>query len=274
MNKSIILAKQEFLGGLRNKWLIIYSLSYILLALALSPFSLAGLNILGMKAVGKVLSSLINLSLYLIPLISLAISSISIVGDRETNFMEWLFSKPINEYQYILGKFLGLTASISISTLLGFGIASWMVLLFLPPEDISKYFILLSIAILLSIVFIPMGLLISLKSRTRYQALGTAFFTWFFLVFIYDLFVMSFIVNYIENPLYASILGILNPVEATRLLMVRTIDPQLTFLGFTGVYILRENINLLITVSIFVMVIYSILFLMLTYIQLSREDLI
>ena len=274
MNRIYLLAREEFLGSLRSKWLIVYSISYLLLAIAISPFSLSGLNILGMKAVGKVLSSLINLSLYLVPLISLSMSAISIVGDRETNFMEWLFSKPINEIHYILGKFLGISSALSVATLLGFGLASWFVILFLPPEDVTKYFQLILLAIILSLVFIPIGLYISNISRTRYQALGTAFFLWFFMVFIFDLFVMGFIESYVKNPLIASLLGISNPVEAIRILMIKTIDPDITFLGFTGVFILRENIHIVLGFSITILMLYSILFTLLTYQNLRNKDLI
>lgn len=273
MNKIYLLAREEFLGSLRNRWLIIYSLSYLLLAISISPFSLSGLNILGMKAVGKVLSSLINLSLYLIPLISLSMSAISIVGDRETNFMEWIFSKPINEYHYIMGKFLGISAALSISTLIGFGLASWFVILFLPPEDVTKYFQLMLIAISLTPVFIPIGLFISNMSKTRYQALGTAFFIWFFIVFIYDLFIMGFIESTIKHPLIASIMGVSNPVEGVRLLMIRAIDPGLTFLGFTGVLILRENLELVITLSILFLILYLISFMIMTYHSFRKGDL-
>ncbi len=274
MNKVYLLAREEFLGSLRSRWLVIYSLSYLLLAISISPFSLAGLNILGMKAVGKVLSSLINLSLYLIPLISLSMSAISIVGDRETNFMEWIFSKPINELQYILGKFLGLSAALSVATLLGFGLASWFVLLFLPPEDITKYFQLILMAISLALVFIPLGLYISDFSKTRYQALGAAFFLWFFMVFIFDLFIMGFIEANIENPLTASLLGLTNPVEAIRILMIKSIDPDLTFLGFTGVLVLRENLDLILAYSMLILLVYAVAFTILTYVNLKRKDLI
>lgn len=274
MNRMFVLAREEFLGSLKNRWLIVYSLSYLLLALSLSPFSVEGLNILGMKAVGRVLSSLINLSLYLVPLISLLTSAISIVGDRETNFMEWIFSKPINEFQYIIGKFLGLSGAISLATLIGFGLASWFVILFLPPEDVTKYFQLILLAITLAMVFIPLGLYISNLSRTRYQALGTAFFLWFFMVFIFDLFIMGFIESYVKDPLLASILGVSNPVEAIRILMIKSIDPDLTFLGFTGVFILRENIMLIIGFSLTILSLYAILFTVLTYYNLRRRDLI
>jgi len=274
MNKIYLLAREEFLGSLRSRWLIIYSLSYLLLAISISPFSLSGLNILGMKAVGKVLSSLINLSLYLVPLISLSMSAISIVGDRETNFMEWIFSKPINEFHYVMGKFLGLSAALSLATLIGFGLASWFVILFLPPEDVTKYFQLILIAITLALVFIPLGLYISNISRTRYQALGTAFFLWFFMVFIFDLFIMGFIESYVKNPLIASLLGISNPVEAIRILMIKSIDPDLTFLGFTGVFILRENLMLVLGFSITILALYAVLFTILTYYNLKKKDLI
>ncbi len=274
MWKIYLIAKEEFLGGLRNRWLLIYMLSYLLLAITLSPFSLAGLNILGMKAVGKVLSSLINLSLYLIPLISLITSSVSIVGDRETNYMEWLMSNPVSERSYLLGKYLGLSLSIAISTLAGFGLASWFVILFLPPEDTSKYFLLIGVALITSLVYVAIGLVISIVSKSRYYALGTSFFIWFFTVFIYDLIIMSFILTNVKDLVVSSIIAVTNPVEAVRIHMIHVIDPELTFLGFTGVGVLRENIDLILGASIAFLIGYIILFLYLSLSKLRAQDLI
>lgn len=268
------LAREEFLSGLRNRWILVYSLSYLLLAIAISPFSLAGLNILGMKAVGKVLSALINISLYLVPLISLITSTVAIVGDRETNYMEWLMSNPVSEKAYLLGKFIGLILSIAVATLLGFGVASWFVILFLPPEDVSKYFLLISVALLLSAVYVAMGLLISVLSRTRYHALGTGFLIWFFTVFVFDLFMMSFLLSILNDPLIASLAATLNPIQGIRLNMISVIDPEMTFLGFTGVAELRENVWLVLGTSQAVVIGYTVLFAGLAYTYLRRQDLI
>jgi len=274
MNRVFLILKEEFLTGIRNRWLLIYTFSYLLLAMTISPFSLAGLNILGMKAVGKILSSLINLSLYLIPLISLIISSISIVGDRETNYMEWLMSNPITEWEYLVGKYLGIVSSISFSTLTGFGLASWFVILFLPPEDVSKYLMLIGISLIASLVYIAVGLAISIYSGSRYQALGTSFFIWFFFIFIFDLIMMSFILSYVKSVFLSSLIAVSNPIEAIRLYMIYVIDPELTFLGFTGIGVVRENIDILLLAATATLAAYTAFFTYLGYRRLRRQDLI
>ncbi len=269
-----VLMLKELREGLRSKWLMAYSLSYLLLGLSLTQFSLMGVSYLGLKAVGRIMASLINLALYLVPLISLAISSISIVSEKETGVIEWLFSEPLGTLDYVLGKFLGLLTAVTLATLLGFGLASWITVVLMPPEDAPKYLAFVLVAIALSATSIGIGMLISATSKSRFEAFGTAFLLWFAMIFVYDLVIMGLTISTGLSEQATFILAVLNPVESSRILMIYLIDPMLTFLGSHGIYIARELGGFLPLLLAGILTAYTLFSLILVTIILRRSDVI
>jgi ABC-type transport system involved in multi-copper enzyme maturation permease subunit len=231
-----------------------------------------GISYLGLKAVGRITATLINLSLYLIPLISLMLSSISIVGEKESGITEWIFSEPIGVLEYILGKFIGLVSAISIATLLGFGLASWLITSILPPEDISKYLYFIVIAVLLSSTSVGIGLLISVVTKSRLEALGLTFFTWFTMIFIYDMIVMGLAIAMNLKEQIVFFIAVLNPVETSRIMMIYSIDPALVFLGPSGIYTARTLGIYLPIVLTSIMITYVFISLTTAYLLFKRGD--
>jgi ABC-type transport system involved in multi-copper enzyme maturation permease subunit len=200
--------------------------------------------------------------------------SISIVGERESGLLEWIFSEPIGVIEYVLGKFAGLLTAISTATLLGYGLASWIILTVLPPEDVSKYLIFILVAILLSASSLAIGFLLSVLSRSRFEALGIAFLSWFTMIFIYDLVVMGLTISLMIKDIATFYLTILNPVDSSRILMTYLIDPTLTFLGPTGAYMIREMSNTVVILVVSVLLLYTLSPLVITIKILRGSDII
>lgn len=233
------LLTREIQESLRNRWLIIYAVIYTVLGLSLSYYSVLGLSYLGLKAFSRVAAALVNLTLYMVPLMSLSLAGLSLVSEREKNTLEILLAQPISKTEVALSRYLGITLSISLSTLLGYGLASWYLWLVLSSGDIIVFMQLMLISILLASTLSAVGLLISVLSRTRFEALATVLLTWLMFVVIYDLLIIG--ATLIADLKVSQILDLLviNPVEAARILMVQTLDPSLLLLGPTGLYISR-----------------------------------
>ncbi|MEM2238200.1 MAG: ABC transporter permease [Candidatus Caldarchaeum sp.] len=243
---------REIQESLRNKWLIIYAVIYAVLGLSLSYYSVLGLSYLGLKAFGRVSAALVNLTLYMVPLMSLSLAGLSLVTEREKNTLEMLLAQPVSKTEVAVSRYLGITLSIFLSTFLGYGLAAWYLWLVLSSGDIVVFLQLMLISLLAASTLSAVGLLISILSRTRFEALATVLLTWLTLVVIYDLLVMG--VTLIADLKVADILNllILNPVESARILMVQALDPSLLLLGATGLYIARtlgSSITMVFTAS-------------------------
>jgi Cu-processing system permease protein len=71
MELSIIwtIAMRELREALRNKWLLIYTVGFALLAFALSNASLASAGYAGLGGFGRTAASMVNALLFFVPLL-------------------------------------------------------------------------------------------------------------------------------------------------------------------------------------------------------------
>ena len=81
---------------------------------------------MGVRLLDVVIVSLSSLSVFLLPLIALLISHDSIVGEIERGTMLLLLSYPVGRWQVLLGKFAGHLAILAFATILGYGVAAFV----------------------------------------------------------------------------------------------------------------------------------------------------
>ncbi|HEX8984368.1 MAG TPA: ABC transporter permease subunit, partial [Bryobacteraceae bacterium] len=100
------IAAQELKINIRNKWTLVFALVFAALALAISYFGLVTEAVIGFQGFTRTTASLLNLVLYLIPLISLTMGALSFTGEKGAS--ELLFSQPVTRTEILAGKLAGL----------------------------------------------------------------------------------------------------------------------------------------------------------------------
>ena len=262
----------ELNNTLKNRWVILYSLSYFLVGEGLTQFSLLGVSNLGLEAVGRIMATLINVILYLTSILSLILGGLSIISEKESGILEWLCSEPISKSEIIISKFIGLLISISTATILGFGLIGWFLAIYFPLNDMIKYVMLIPATVIFSTTCIAIGMLISVISRNKLEAFGLVFILWITMIFIYDLVLMGLTISLDLNEQLVFAFTVLNPFETSRILMMYIIDPTLTFLGSTGIYTARDLGSGLFFILIIILILYAIIALLLaTFIFIKRD---
>jgi len=210
------IASLETKSNIRNKWTLILSVAFGILSLAISYFGLITAGAIGFQGFTRTAASLLNLVLYLIPVVSLSMVTLSLTGERGAN--ELLFSQPVRRSEILLGKVLGLFLSIFTATLFGFGLAGVVIASKTGMSGLMRYLGFIGLAQLLALVFLSLGALVATLAETRAKASGVALFVWFFFVLFYDLLVMgiSFLLRErIANQfIFLSLFG--NPVDMVR----------------------------------------------------------
>ena len=116
MNYPAILtiAGQESRSNVRNRWTLLFAGVFAALTLAISYFGLVTEGYAGFEGFERTTASLLSLVLYVVPLVALTMATLSLTGDRGAT--ELLFSQPLDRSEILLGKSLGLCASISTAT--------------------------------------------------------------------------------------------------------------------------------------------------------------
>ncbi|MCL1089221.1 ABC transporter permease [Shewanella profunda] len=218
------IAAKEFKDNLRNRWL--WMMTGILLLLSLSV-GFMGSSISGSLVIfepAQILSGLVTLSVFILPLGAILLSYDSFVGEKESGTLLLLITYPLARWHIVCGKFLGHTCVMAVACILGFGITGFMLGMLSEVQirlSILIGFIhLISSGILLSLVFVLLGYWISLIVREKAKALGILLVLWFVLVLVYDLVLLTALVGLADtlNRNLFNVLILLNPSDLFRAL--------------------------------------------------------
>jgi len=240
MSAVLIVAKKEIRDALSNRWLLAYCGLLALLALALSYLGQRNLGALGFENFSRTTASLLNLCLLLAPIMALTVGAGAIAGERERGTLTYLLSQPIERWELLLGKFVGLVASIGLATVAGFGVAGVAIALYGSAMEAGTYLLFVALVIALVAVMTGLGLLASVISPTRVQALGLALLVWFATVFFFDLALIGLASSTSLGGAGLFVTLLANPVEIVRVLAIIHLEPDLEILGPFGAFVLEE----------------------------------
>jgi len=240
MNLSSIrtVARLELMINIRNRWILIFALVFGTLVLAISYFGLATAAELGFQGFTRTSASLLNLVLYIVPLVSLTMGTLSLTSEKSAG--ELIFSQPLTRTEILLGKVIGLFAAVLAATLLGFGVAGLVIAVKAGTEGLLRYPILVLLALALALVFLSLSAAVALACRRKPVAFGLALFIWFFFVLFYDLLVIGVTFLLPERTantfLFVSLFG--NPVDLVRVASLIILNGEQVF-GPAGAALMR-----------------------------------
>jgi Cu-processing system permease protein len=240
MNAVWTIASKEVRDAARSRWLLLYAIAFAVLALGLAYLGARNLGSLGFENFSRTTASLINLCLLLVPLIALSLGAGSIAGDHERGTLSYLLAQPLERWELVMGKFAGLVMSIGIATIAGFGLAGIFIAFYASTMDATTYLYLLGLMLALVAVMTGIGIVASVVSSSRSQAMAGALIIWFVAVLFFDLVLVGLVsgTSLGGRGLLAGLL--LNPIEIVRVLAIMHLEPDLTVLGPFGSYIMED----------------------------------
>ena len=210
-------------------------------------------QIIGFVGLGRLMVTFMQVSMVILPIYILITTVRSVVGDRETNVMEYMLSLPISFSGYFWGKFISRFIEIFIPVFLALlGAALWGTITNIDvPWDLFAFYSFLLAAMVFC--FLGIGMYISTKARSQNLAIGSAFIIWLFLVAFLDLILMGVMLKMRMNPEIVIGVGMVNPLQVFRTAVLVMFDPKLTVMGPASYYILD-------TVSRSVFIVFAILY--------------
>lgn len=214
----IKLIKYVMIDILRNKIVVGYTL--LLLAISLTVFNLD-------DNTSKGLLSLLNIVLFIVPLLSIIFSTIYVYNSSE--FIELLVSQPVKRITLITGIYAGLTLSLMVAVLVGIGLP---VLLY-DYSDVGITLVLA--AMLLTAVFVALAILASVIARDKAKGIGVSILLWFYFAIIFDGIILFILFQFADYPLekLSIALTALNPIDLSRILVLLKMDVS-AMMGYTG----------------------------------------
>lgn len=214
----IAIARREIKLGFRNPW------AYSFLAL-FSAFSLMILLIQSQSGVAEythTTGAMINLILYLLPLMTLLLGSFAVTAEKEDGGWQLLSAYPLSAASLLWGKYCGIFVVLLSIVCFGYGFSGVLAALFgrAFAAGTLAFFVLFSL--LLVLLFLGAGVWVGTISRNRWQALTYAVAIWFVLVLGWPTLLIAVLgwlpYPWIKPALIA--LTFLNPAELVRIFMV------------------------------------------------------
>ncbi|MCB0706507.1 MAG: ABC transporter permease [Saprospiraceae bacterium] len=212
-----------FFDLIRSRWTVLYALFYLLLTSALLLLS---------PNLSKVIISLMNIVLFLVPLIASMLGIMYFYSSRD--FIELLLAQPLRRSTIFFGQYLSIVGSLGLSLLLGIGIP-FLLYGILSSAEIWNYLVLLGTGLMLTFIFSGIAFWIALKHENRIKGFGLMILCWLFFAVIYDGLFLLGLSWFNDYPLEKFALGasLFNPIDLSRILILLKLDIA-ALMGFTG----------------------------------------
>jgi Cu-processing system permease protein len=209
-----------FVDILRTRFTILYTLF-----LLVSTFALFQLD----SDPGRVVLSLLNVVLIVVPLVSIVFTTIHFFNSYE--FIELMLAQPIARRIVFLGEFMAVAFSLCAAFLVGAGIP--MVMFGVGTGALT----LLFSGLMLTLVFVSLAFLSSVLTRDKAKAIGIALLFWIYFSLIYDGLLLWIIYSFADYPLEKVTLALIafNPVDLARIVMLLQLDIS-ALMGYTGAF--------------------------------------
>jgi len=215
-------------------------LAYLLVFGAFGWLGMRESSVLGFTGTSRVVLNAANAVVVLLPLVSLVATCQAIVRARTSGTFELFLSQPCRRKEW----FFAVVAS-RVSVLCGPLLAILAVLLgmgMVAGEAALPSVVLRAAAVSVALVFsfIGLGLCVSAYSKTSERAIVLALLVWLFGSLLHDFAVIGLLLELRVEPRVVFGLTALNPVEAARLALLGSIDPDLSVLGPVGFWLANQ----------------------------------
>ena len=190
-----LIARKEFSDRLRSGWVIAGMVVWLGAICLTSFFGLIQIGQIGAQGYERTVISLLNVVQYLVPLLGLLLGHDLIVAENEERTLRLLLASGLSRCRLLLAKFLGACLCVAAPLAAGFVLAGAAVGLAAKDTSIIPFVKLALSGLGLGVIFVPIGLTISVWSRSRVQALVISLLTWCFFVFVFDLIALGVITS-------------------------------------------------------------------------------
>ncbi|MFS8631097.1 MAG: ABC transporter permease subunit, partial [Bacillales bacterium] len=209
---------------MRSKWLAACSFVFVALAFLVTYFTPTGGA--GYGGFNRMTASMLNITLFVIPLIALLLGALFLAGEKEDGGLYLLLTYPVSRVSLLLGKFLGFLLALGAVLAGGCGV-SFLAAAFInsqaDPAVIIKFYWL---TFLLAAMFLAVAVFAGIWAKTRLQALGASLAVWAFTVVFYEFLIMG-VSLFLSNEWVVSFLTLsvfLNPAELIRVWIILMLD--------------------------------------------------
>lgn len=231
-------ARLDLAEVLRSRWLWFCGGAYLLLAMVFVLVGLRESTVLGFTGMGRVLMSLCNTLLLILPLLALTAVAPVIGRARDDGSLELLFSQPLSRAAWFIGvsvvRYAILVVPLAV-TMVGLALYGDLALGQPIPWTFLGRALAVSAAVLAA--FTGLGLAISVTVRNPARVTTYVLVTWALAVALLDFGLIGVLLRWRLDARAVFTLAALNPVQDARMALLSGLEPDLANLGPVGFYL-------------------------------------
>ena len=212
----------------RSRWLLAYAGFFVVTTDALLRFG---------GDDGRALLSLVNVVLFVVPLVALVFGATYLYDARE--FTEVLLAQPVGRTPLFAGLLLGLAGPLALAFAAG-------VTLPFALHGVGGHASAVTLATLvgcgvaLTLTFVALAFFVAARTDDKVRGLGLAVALWLAFGLVYDGAVFVAVATFADYPVERPLLGAMlaNPIDLARVLLLLRFD-NAALLGYTGAVFAR-----------------------------------
>ena len=228
------LAQREIGDALRNRWFVAYAGAFVALSIALAFLVDSSAGYSGVSGFGRTSAGLVNLVLFLAPLMGLTLGAQALTSEREKGTLRYLLAQPVSHFELFISKFLGLALAVTSAIVTGFALSTLTISYLSGGKGMDIFLQLTGLTVLLALVSLSIGYLISALTQRTSTALGISIIVWLALVIVGDLGLMGTAVILKLSPSTLLAVTLINPLESYRIASIDLLRDSLELLGPSG----------------------------------------
>ncbi len=232
------LFRLELSEAMRSRWLMFTVVVYAVVFSGFVWFGMRESRVLGFTGLSRVVLNVANAVVLAVPLVALVATSQTVVRARQSGFFELMLSQPVRRSQWLVSAFAS-RLLVVVGPLVVLLIAALVVGLRDSEDAMLAPVVARSLLVTTSLAwaFLGIGFWISARARTPERAMVVALVTWLTAAALHDFALVGVLLRFRVAPSVVFGLAAANPVEAARIAILGSVDPDLSVLGPVGFWL-------------------------------------
>ena len=240
--RVLALARLELHDSLRSRWLLFTAVVYALVFGAFVWLGLRESSVLGFTGLSRVVLHVANATVVAVPLVALVATCQAVARARVSGHLELMLAQPVRRGEWFLALVLARVAVLlgPLAILLAAVAVTGLVVAPTDAALIPMTVHALLVASSLVWAYLGLGLLVSALAATLERAVVLALLVWLASVALHDFALIGVLLQWRVPPPVVFGLAAVNPVEAARMAVLASVDPELSVLGPVGFWMANQ----------------------------------